>query len=145
MGGTWKQFELFTKQDAESETGDLSPLPRFTSPETDNEKLLNYQYEFYRKDKQKALEKMYALSLAICRRMVNQYMQSKKVYFSDADEKAHDASMYVLTRFMKPNSTYAIRKSFIAALHHAVLYTLCHRRKVDLIVDFVDPVTLTNC
>ena len=143
--GILEQLELFTEQEKSDETSEVPALPYFPEAKTDNEKLLNYQYEFYRKDKQQALAKMYTLSLTICRRMVNQYMQSKKIYLSDADEKAHDASMYVLTRFMKPNSTYAIRKSFIAALHHAVLYTLCHRRKVDLIVDFVDPVTLTNC
>lgn len=135
-----KQIELFTEQGTET----VPALPYFPEPKNDNETLLNYQYEFYRNDKQKALKKMYSLSLTICRRMVNKYMQSKKIYFSDVDEKAHDAAMYVLTRFMKPNSTYAIRKSFIAALHHAVLYIVCHRRKVDLIVDFVDPVTLTN-
>lgn len=135
-----KQLELFTEQETE-----IAPaLPYFPEPKNDNETLLNYQYEFYHSDKQKALKKMYTLSLTICRRMVNQYMQSKKVYFPDADEKAHDAAMYVLTRFMQPDSTYVIHKSFTAALHHAVLYILCHRRKVDLIVDFVDPVTLTN-
>ena len=140
-----EQLELFTEQEESDEKSELLALPYFPEAKNDNEKLLNYQYELYRKDKQKALTKMYALSLTICRRMVNQYMQSKKIYFSDADEKAHDAAMYVLTRFMQPNSSYVIRKSFIAALHHAVLYILCHRRKVDLIVDFVDPVTLTNC
>lgn len=140
-----EQLELFTEQEESDETSEVPALPYFPEAKTDNEKLLNYQYELYRKDKQKALTKMYALSLAICRRMVNQYMQSKKIYFSDADEKAHDAAMYVLTRFMQPNSAYIIRKSFTAALHHAVLYIVCHRRKVDLIVDFVDPQTLTNC
>lgn len=140
-----EQLELFTEQEESDETSEVPALPYFPEAKTDNEKLLNYQYELYRKDKQKALTKMYALSLAICRRMVNQYMQSKKIYFSDADEKAHDAAMYVLTRFMQPNSAYIIRKSFTAALRHAVLYIVCHRRKVDLIVDFVDPQTLTNC
>lgn len=143
--GILEQLELFTEQETDCEMAGIPALPYFPEAKTDNEKLLNYQCEFYRKDRQKALTKMYALSLTICRRMVNQYMQSKKVYFSDADEKAHDAAMYVLTRFMQPNSAYTIRKSFIAALHHAVLYILCHRRKVDLIVDFVDPVTLINC
>ena len=140
-----EQLELFTEQETDCEMAGIPALPYFPEAKTDNEKLLNYQCEFYRKDRQKALTKMYALSLTICRRMVNQYMQSKKIYFSDADEKAHDAVMYVLSRFMQPNSAYVIRKSFTAALHHAVLYIVCHRRKVDLIVDFVDPVTLINC
>ncbi|WP_449189492.1 hypothetical protein [Treponema lecithinolyticum] len=134
-----EQLEFFTETQAETENDTMPALPYFDTPVTDNEKLLNMQYELYHKNKKQAIEKMYRLCLVICRRMVNLQMRKKKIKLSDAEEKSHDAAMYVLSRYMQPDSTYIIKKNFIAALHDAVFYILFHRRKVDLIVDFIDP------
>ncbi len=138
----WKQLEL-PFEFWEEEKKPVQDVPYYARPKNDNERLLNYQYE-YRHGDEEALDKMYTLSKTITGKFINQFVnKNKKVkYLSafDKESKAQNAASYLIEQFIKrPN--FAIRKSVTAYLWLRVEKELFYHRKVDGIVDFT---TLDN-
>ncbi len=116
----------------------VQDVPYFEHPKNDNERLLNYQYE-YRHGDDKALDKMYTLSMTIAGKFINQFVnKNKKVkHLStyDRESKAQNAASYLIEQFIK-RPKFAIRKSVTAYLWLRVEKELFYHRKVDGIVDF---------
>lgn len=119
---------------------ELPELPHFQEPANDNERLLEFQYQ-YRHGNELALKQMYDLSAEICLKYVHKEAQShrplRELSFSQKQEKAHDAAMYVVERLLKLKD-WAIYKSFTGYLYLRVQHELYYQREVDKIVDFVD-------
>lgn len=140
MGGkTWKQQELF--KDQLTERDDFAGLPHFEAPKGDNECLLEYQYQYKINGKRQALADMYRLGVEICKKMISQKAKTnkhiKKLDADEREEKAIDATNYIIMRLMNRPDWY-IKTSFTAYLYLRLLHELFYRRKVDSIIDYVD-------
>ena len=117
------------------------PLPYYPAPKNDNEKLLNWQYEYRIKGDEKALNKMYRLGEIIALRYINTVAKKNKAVAKlaqcDKEEKAHNAITYIIARYLRVKD-FAIRESFTSYLYLRVQHELFYTRKVDKIVSFVE-------
>lgn len=117
------------------------PLPYYPAPKNDNEKLLNWQYEYRIKGDEKALNKMYRLGEIIALRYINTVAKKNKAVAKqaqcDKEEKAHNAITYIIARYLRVKD-FAITESFTGYLFLRIKHELFYQRKVDKIVDFVD-------
>ena len=120
-------------------------LPYFASPKCDNERLLNYQYEFREKGNKNALNEMYRLGLVVAVKFIKAKAKNNlhiaEMPRSEKKEKAHNAITYIVTRYLKI-ADFAITDSFTSYLFFRVLHELFHRREVDKVVDFLDAETI---
>ena len=116
-------------------------LPHYDQPKNDNEKLLNWQYEYRIKGDEKALNKMYRLGEIIALRYINTVAKKNKAVAKlaqcDKEEKAHNAITYIIARYLRVKD-FAITESFTGYLFLRIKHELFYQRKVDKIVDFVD-------
>lgn len=151
MGENWEQELLknavqqclFDDIEGEADPGAaIKPgeLPRFDVPRTDNQRLLNYQYE-YRNGDDSALGRMYSLAKTIAWKYINKIGQkNRKVrYLSrlDKESKAADAASYIIEQLMtRPD--FVMTSSVTGYLWLRVIHELFYYREVDKIVDFVD-------
>ncbi|MBR4005848.1 MAG: hypothetical protein IKI90_08380 [Treponema sp.] len=119
----------------------VPPLPHFDTPKCDNERLLNYQWEYRENGDQNALNSMYALGYKIALKYIKTKERKNRhiaeLCRSDKEEKAHNAITYIISRYLKVTD-FSIRESFTSYLYYRVLHELYYRRKVDEIVSFVD-------
>lgn len=117
------------------------PLPYYPAPKNDNEKLLNWQYEYRIKGDEKALSKMYRLGEIIALRYINTVAKKNKAVAKlaqcDKEEKAHNAITYIIARYLRVKD-FAITESFTGYLFLRIKHELFYQRKVDKIVQFVD-------
>ena len=117
------------------------PLPYYPAPKNDNEKLLNWQYEYRIKGDEKALNKMYRLGKIIALRYINTVAKKNKAVAKlaqcDKEEKAHNAITYIIARYLRVKD-FVIMESFTSYLYLRIKHELFYQRKVDKIVDFVD-------
>ena len=117
------------------------PLPYYPAPKNDNEKLLNWQYEYRIKGDEKALNKMYRLGEIIALRYINTVAKKNKAVAKlaqcDKEEKAHNAITYIIARYLRVKD-FSIRESFTSYLYVRVQHELFYTRKVDKIVSFVE-------
>lgn len=117
------------------------PLPYYPEPKSDNQRLLNYQYEYKIKGDEKALNKMYALGYKVARRFIKAEAEARppvaQLGECDREEKAHNAITYIIARYLRVKD-FAITESFTGYLFLRIKHELYYQRKVDKIVDFVD-------
>ena len=115
-------------------------LPHFDNPKCDNERLLNYQWE-YKNGDQNALNSMYTLGFKIALKYISTKAQKNRhiaeLCRSDKEEKAHNAITYIIARYLRVKD-FAIMESFTGYLFLRIKHELFYQRKVDKIVDFVD-------
>lgn len=129
----------------EFDLGELPPskptLPHFEKPKNDNERLLNYQYEYKTNNDQRAINEMYKLGYKIALKYIHAKAEKNKhiaqLPQDDKEEKAHNAITYIISRYLCRDD-FVIQKSFTAYLYLRVQHELFYHRKVDKIVDFVD-------
>lgn len=120
---------------------DFANIPHYDAPQDDNERLLEYQYQYKINGKRQALADMYRLGVEVCKKMISQKATSnkhiKKLNADEREEKAIDATNYIIMRLMNRPDWY-IKTSFTAYLYLRLLHELFYRRKVDRIIDYVD-------
>ena len=116
-------------------------MPHFDNPKCDNERLLNYQYEYKEHGDKSALNSMYALGYKIALKYISTKAQKNRYIAelcrSDKEEKAHNAITYIIARYLRVKD-FAISESFTAYLYLRVQHELFYTRKVDKIVRFAD-------
>lgn len=115
-------------------------LPCYEAPRTDNERLLQYQYE-YKHGQQEALSKIYELSMEICLKFIRKIGQNNRhvrvLSTEQKKVKAADAASYLVEQYItRPD--FQITKNAPGYLFLRVEKELFYMRKVDGIVDFVD-------
>lgn len=114
--------------------------PYFENPANDNEKLLNYQYEFLKGDK-KAFDRLYKLSVELCGKFISGISKTnphvKKMPVEERKEKAHDAVCYIAEQYRRKKSWF-ISGNFPGYLYLRVLKELYGETKAQQIVDYVD-------
>jgi hypothetical protein len=122
------------------EKKEVVELPSFSDPCTDNERLLQFQYEFRHGDAN-ALQKMYTLGFRISMKFINaEAKRNRHIRHLSTDEKmekANDATTYIIEQYLK-REDFAILKNWPGYLFLRIQHELYYRRKVDEIVDFID-------
>lgn len=118
---------------------DISTLPHFEKPRTDNERLLELQYE-YRHGRQDALAQMYNLCETIGMKFINAIGKKnrhvKALPYDERKIKASDAASYITEQFItRPDFKL---KNGPGYLFLRIEKELFYQRKVDKIIDFVD-------
>lgn len=118
---------------------DPAKLPFFPSPRNDNERLLNYQHDFYG-GSPSALDSFYRLALLVCRKYVSsQVRKNAKVRLlddSDRFQKASDAASYVVLRYLTCPG-FVISRSVTAYLYLRVIHELYTESAVEKMTDCV--------
>lgn len=131
-----KQLEFNFNELSEKKTD----LPHFETPKNDNERLLNYQWDYKRGD-ETALNKMYELGYNIALRYISTHAKKNphiaRLDKSRREEKAHNAITYIIARYLQIQD-FAIHKSFTSYIYLRVQHELFYKRKVDDIVSFID-------
>lgn len=116
-------------------------LPHFDNPKSDNERLLNLQYDYKENGNAQALNAMYALGYKIALKYINAKADKNPhiAHMSDdeKEEKAHNAITYIIARYLRVKD-FSIRESFTSYLYLRVQHELFYTRKVDKIVSFVE-------
>lgn len=132
----WLPFDFLEEEKKEPEI----KLPHYEKPKSDNQKLLEYQYQYKNGDKE-ALAKFYELSYTICLKIIRCMAKTnphvRRLSLEDKQIKARDAASYLPEQFLKKPGFY-IKKNAPGYLYLRVERELFHRRKCDEIVDFVD-------
>lgn len=133
-------WEKEKKAEEERQQQEADGLPHFPKPRNDNERLLEYQWQYKHGDKE-AIVQIYDLSVQICRKFINAIGQInqhvKELSWSDKKIKAEDAATYIIERYIKIPD-FSIKKNFPGYLYLRVLHELYYRREVDKIQTYVD-------
>ena len=128
------------------ETGKNIPprdLLRFPDPKNDNERLLNYQYEWLVHQDAKAWEGLWILSRQIARRMILT-LAKKKGFVMDPltlEDKADDAIIYILWRYQRG---WYVRKAYHKAIKEGVIHAIWHRTKAQKNEVLMDDETISR-
>ena len=116
-------------------------LPHYAAPKCDNERMLNYQYEYKEHGSETALNSMYTLGYEIALKYIAKKAKGNRniarLSVDEKEEKAHNAITYIIARYLKVKD-FRITESFTSYLYLRVQHELFYRRKVDEIVRFVD-------
>lgn len=125
------------------DTGTPPDLLRFPDPKNDNEKLLNYQYEWLVHKDAKAWEALWILSRQIARRMILT-LAKKKGFVMDPltlEDKADDAIIYILRRYQRG---WYVRKAYHKAIKEGVIHAIWHRTKAQKNEVLMDDETISR-
>lgn len=119
-------------------------LPHFEAPQNDNERLLNYQYDFLVNGSQEAWRNLWELTSATAGRMLAHGCKQRNIHFSKEqwEDKRAEAVMYLLRRY-RTRPGYRIEADFPLHIWYAVKHVLDYKRKCDGLVDFVSEKELT--
>lgn len=102
-------------------------LPHFDNPKCDNERLLNYQWEYKEYGDKSALNAMYQLGYKIALKFINAKAQKNRhiadLCRSDKEEKAHNAATYIVEQYLK-RPDFVIKNSMTGYLYKRVQYEL---------------------
>lgn len=144
-----EQIALFPELDQKADFKAMN-LPHFENPQNDNERLLNYQYDFLVNHKELALNGLFTLGLVIARKYINKEAQKnshiKRLSWDEKEDKAAAAIAYFLSMY-KRYSNFYVERSFTGYLYLRVKFELYSPSQNIMTADpvfFVDNETLTK-
>ena len=139
-----KRIQEVEKETARQTVEGAVKLPHFEAPQNDNERLLNYQYDFLVNGSQEAWRNLWELTSATAGRMLAHGCKQRNIHFSKEqwEDKRAEAVMYLLRRY-RTRPGYRIEADFPLHIWYAVKHVLDYKRKCDGLVDFVSEKELT--
>ena len=139
-----KRIQEVGKETARQTVEGAVKLPHFEAPQNDNERLLNYQYDFLVNGSQEAWRNLWELTSATAGRMLAHGCKQRNIHFSKEqwEDKRAEAVMYLLRRY-RTRPGYRIEADFPLHIWYAVKHVLDYKRKCDGLVDFVSEKELT--
>lgn len=139
-----KRIQEVGKETARQTVEGAVKLPHFEAPQNDNERLLNYQYDFLVNGSQEAWRNLWELTSATAGRMLAHGCKQRNIHFSKEQwkDKRAEAVMYLLRRY-RTRPGYRIEADFPLHIWYAVKHVLDYKRKCDGLVDFVSEKELT--
>lgn len=113
--------------------------PHYDEPKNDNERLMNYQYDYIVNGSEEAWGKLIELSFVVTKRLVWRWLKAKKMHLDDIDqdEKTSIAVEYVLRRY-KTRIGYCVTKNFFTALQNGVEHAMLYKTKIDEETDYLE-------
>ncbi len=126
------------REEAQRTAEDTVNLPYFEHPKNDNERLLNYQYDFIVNGSQEAWCGLWKLTTKVVGLMLAKECKERKIFFDHEEwkDKKSEAVIYILRRY-KTHPGYCIKSSYPLHIWYAVKHVLDYRRRSDEIVDYV--------
>ena len=133
-----KRIQEVGKETARQTVEGAVKLPHFEAPQNDNERLLNYQYDFLVNGSQEAWRNLWELTSATAGRMLAHGCKQRNIHFSKEqwEDKRAEAVMYLLRRY-RTRPGYRIEADFPLHIWYAVKHVLDYKRKCDGLVDYV--------
>lgn len=118
-------------------------LPHFDSPRDDNQRLLNYQYDWLVHRNPEAWENLWLLSCAVARRMIMAMARKKGFHLSPGhlQDKVENAVIYILRRY---DYGWYVKKAFLKAIKEAVVHALWYRTKAQRMETLLDNETISR-
>lgn len=130
-------FQYFLDFDfyEQEEKKEIDDLLFFETPETDNQRLMNWQYEYYH-GKTEKLDEMFLLLLEIARKIISKEVKEKKLIFSrdHKEELAIDSVSLVIKQILK--NKLKIKTNWVAYLYLQVKKTMYTRTKAKKLEDY---------
>lgn len=127
----------------------VSVMPYFERPVSDDQQLLNFQFEF-KKGNAQALEGMYKKLFEVAYKSINSRSRTnERIAALSADErkqKAHDAATYIIEQYLT-RPAFVITDSMTGYLHLRVnweLFGKAHQNKRDQMVVYTDKLPERN-
>lgn len=135
--------ELLLRFDSDGRIVPTEELPHFDNPRNDNERLLNYQYDWLVHQDPEAWEKLWLLSCAVARRMITSMAKKKGFRLSAASlhDKVENAVIYVLRRY---DYGWYVKKAYLKAIKEAVVHSLWYRTKAQRMETLMDDETISR-
>lgn len=113
-------------------------LLHYENPKNDNEKLMNYQYQFLKFDDKKAWGDLLILAFQVTERLVYSWCKKNKI-FMDKEAVADKTSIaveYVLRRYKSQSLIgYCVQKNYIHALRLGVKHAMKYTTKIQYNTD----------
>lgn len=133
----WIQLNEKKRKQKEKVFESYKKLKHFEEPKNDNERLLNYQYEFLVLGNKKAWDNLFILATKVAQRIVVKQVRAKHLAVDaiDIPEKVSIAVEYVMRRY-KNNSGWVVRDNYISAIKSGVIHALYYRKKIDDVTDY---------
>lgn len=133
----WIQLNEKKRKQKEKVFESYKKLKHFEEPKNDNERLLNYQYEFLVLENKKAWDNLFILATKVAQRIVVKQVRAKHLAVDaiDIPEKVSIAVEYVMRRY-KNNSGWVVRDNYISAIKSGVIHALYYRKKIDDVTDY---------
>ena len=133
----WIQLNEKKRKQKEKFFESYKKLKHFEEPKNDNERLLNYQYEFLVLGSKKAWDNLFILATKVAQRIVVKQVRNKHLAVDaiDIPEKVSVAVEYVMRRY-KNNSGWVVRDNYISAIKSGVIHALYYRKKIDDVTDY---------
>lgn len=124
----------------------LKTLKKVDAPKSDNDYLINYQYEYLINKNEGAFLKMWILFTKICLKIVKKQLKERCFYCDkeSLEYKADVACEYVLRRYKKydiDKNEYYVISNFIAAAYDGVQHALSEEendKALDNAISFED-------
>lgn len=130
-------FQYFLDFDfyEQEEKKEIDDLLFFETPETDNQRLMNWQYEYYHGMPEK-IDKIFLLLLKIARKIISKEAKEKKLLFCSEykEELAVDSASLVIEQILK--NKLKIKASWIAYLYLQVKKTMYSKTKAEKLEDY---------
>ena len=106
---------------------------------------MNYQKDYIEKNDTAAWNEMWAISLAIAKKIITKEVKKKGFFLdtSDMEDKAYSAVEYVLRRY-KTRPKYYVKKSIVAVIRGGVVHALYYRTKIDKLTDYFSDEEMKN-
>ena len=126
----------------------VSVMPYFEHPETDDQQLFNFQFEF-KKGNAQALAGMYKKLYEVAYKIINNRSRTnKRIAALSADkrkQKAHDAATYIIEQYLK-RPAFVIPESITGYLYTRINWELYgeHQYKRDQMVVYTDKLPERN-
>lgn len=127
----------------------VSVMPYYERPESDDQQLFNFQFEF-KKGNAQALAGMYKKLYEVAYKKINNRSRTNEriaaLSATEREQKAHDAATYIIEQFLK-RPEFAITDSVTGYLETRVnweLYGKDHQYKRDQMVVYTDKLPERN-
>ena len=134
---------------AKSQNRTVSVMPYFERPESDNQQLFNFQFEF-KKGNAQALARMYKKLYEVAYKTINNRSRTNEriaaLSATERQQKAHDAATYIIEQYLK-RPDFVITDSMTGYLYTRVnweLYGKDHQNKRDQMVVYTDKLPERN-
>lgn len=111
-------------------------LPHYDEPKSDNERLLNLQYE-YKHGRAEALGEMYEALFLIAKKTINKRPRGRDFCVAIREQKAQDAATYIIEQYLK-RPAFVIERSITGYLYTRVSKELNYARECDKMLAFTD-------
>ena len=127
----------------------VSVMPYFERPESDNQQLFNFQFEF-KKGNAQALARMYKKLYEVAYKTINNWSRTNEriaaLSATERQQKAHDAATYIIEQYLK-RPDFVITNSITGYLYTRVKWELFgkdHQYKRDQMVVYTDKLPERN-